>query len=348
MAPMLDLIEELIGSMAFKDLTRLKQLLGEYQAGLESMIVHNGHRLAISLASRAFSPAGALSETWSGVHQVRTIRNFNKQDDPSALELLAKKLTAISCAVFMPDNLLMAAIGEQDIVQRASNQIETREVLSGFSRDHRRVELSPLDIHADKTIPHEGWSTSTAVAFVAQTLPAVPLGHADAPALAVLGKMLRSLYLHGEIREKGGAYGGFALYNPENGLFSLASYRDPHIHRTLKVFEGVWEFVTSGRFEKDDIKEAVLQVCSEIDKPDPPGPSAQKAFSRMIIGLKDEERGKFKQQLLQVTPQKVMEVADHYFKPETATPAVAVIAGADHLKQANEALSQHMLKINAI
>ncbi|MGD9364536.1 MAG: insulinase family protein [Desulfobacteraceae bacterium] len=348
MTPMLDLIEELIGSIVFKDLKRLKQLLGEYQAGLEAMIVHNGHRLAISLSSRAFSPAGALSETWSGVHQVRTIRHFNKQDDPSALQTLAGNLTAISRAIFKPDNFLMAAIGEQDIVQRTSNQIETGEVLSGFSRDHRRMELSPLDFPADNTVPHEGWTTSTAVAFVAQTLPAVSLGHADAPALAVLGKMLRSLYLHGEIREKGGAYGGFALYNPENGSFSLASYRDPHIHRTLKVFDGVWEFVTSGKFEKDDIKEAVLQVCSEIDKPDPPGPAAQKAFSRMIIGLKDEERIKFKQQLLQVTPQKLTEVADHYFKPESATPAVAVIAGEDHLKKANEALSQHALKINVI
>lgn len=348
MTPMLDLVEELIGSIAFKDLKRMKQLSGEYQAGLESMIVHNGHRLAISLSSRTFSPAGALSETWSGVHQVRTIRNFNKQNDPSALETLVENLTAISRAIFKPDNFLMAAIGEQDSVQRASNQIETGEVLSGFSRDHRRVELPPLDIPADHTVPHEGWSTSTAVAFVAQTLPAVSLGHADAPALAVLSKALRSLYLHGEIREKGGAYGGFALYNPENGLFSLASYRDPHIHRTLKVFDGIWEFVISGKLEKDDIKEAVLQVCSEIDKPDPPGPAAQKAFSRMIIGLKDEERVKFKQQLLQVTPRKLMEVADHYFKPETAAPAVAVIAGEDHLKQANTALSQRALKINAI
>ncbi len=49
---MLDLIEELISTAIFSDQTRLKQLLGEYQAGLESMIVHNGHRLAISLSSR--------------------------------------------------------------------------------------------------------------------------------------------------------------------------------------------------------------------------------------------------------------------------------------------------------
>ena len=90
----------------------------------------------------------------------------------------------------------------------------------------------------------------------------------DAPTLAVLSKILRSLYLHREIREKGGAYGGFALYNSENGLFSLASYRDPHIVQTLKVYAAAADFVQSAPINDADIHEAILQVCSEIDKPD--------------------------------------------------------------------------------
>ena len=110
--------------------------------------------------------------------------------------------------------------------------------------------------------------------------------------------MLRSLYLHREIREKGGAYGGFAVYSIEDGLFSLASYRDPQIVRTLDVFEGAADFLLSGKYGDEDVHEAVLQVCSEIDKPDPPGPAARKAFFRRVIGLDDEARLAFKQGLL--------------------------------------------------
>jgi Zn-dependent M16 (insulinase) family peptidase len=183
---------------------------------------------------------------------------------------------------------------------------------------------------------------------VAQTLPTVPIQHKDAPALAVLGKMLRSLYLHREIREKGGAYGGFSLYNPENGLFSLASYRDPHIVRTLNVFSGVLDFMRSGLITTEDVKEAILQVCSDIDKPDPPGPAARKAFSRQILGLTDETRLAFKQQLLKVVPQQVETVAETYFSKDRSGSGVAVIAGEQHLDDANELLAGQPLTRHSI
>jgi Zn-dependent M16 (insulinase) family peptidase len=346
--PMLDLAQELIGSIVFKDLARLKQLLGEYQAGLESMIVHNGHRLAISLASRKFSPASALSEIWGGVHQLRTIREFNQRSDDAGIEILSRDLLTIARDLFQPHNFMMSVVGEKHHMSRLTQQIESGKVLSSFHRNHQRPEMACLEIPLSQNVPHEGWSTSTAVAFVARTVPTAPMGHPDAPVLAVLSKLLRSLYLHREIREKGGAYGGFALYNPENGLFSLASYRDPHIERTLGIFKGVYKFMTSEKINTEDIKEAVLQVCSEIDKPDSPGAAAQKAFSRLIVGLKDEDRLEFKQQLLNVTPEKLAAAVDQYFRPQKDNAGIAVIAGEEHLKQANRELAESPLHVRAI
>jgi Zn-dependent M16 (insulinase) family peptidase len=184
-------------------------------------------------------------------------------------------------------------------------------------------------------LPFEGWSTSAAVAFVAQTQKTVTLTHVDAPALAVLAKVLRSLYLHRELREKGGAYGGFALFNPENGLFSLASYRDPHVVRTLDVYAGIDAFLKDAPLSDEDVKEAILQVCSEIDKPDPPGPTARKAFNRMIVGLNDEARQTFKQNLLKVSRDRMIQVAGDYAIGRREGSGIAVIAGKPGLEAAN-------------
>ncbi len=346
--PMVDLVEELVGEVSFENLTRLEQLLGEYQAGLEAMIVHNGHRLAISLSSRTFTPASALGEIWSGIHQVRTIRAFSQDQNASKLLSLAQHLSAIGTSIFDDRNVVMAAIGEQDALNRSMDLIGQGSVLSAFKGNGRDPALAPMQMSLPNELPREGWSTSTAVAFVAQTIPTVQLEHDHAPALAVLGKMLRSLYLHREIREKGGAYGGFAVYNSENGLFSLASYRDPKISRTLEVFEGVSGFMTSKSIDEEDITEAVLQVCSEIDKPDPPGPAARKAFSRMIIGLTDEERLAFKQRLLKVNRQQVLEVVENYFDKAQRPAGVAVIASDDHLQHENDLLGKRALKTTAI
>ncbi|MBR9980022.1 MAG: peptidase M16, partial [Desulfatitalea sp.] len=346
--PMYGIVEELIAEFSCHDLARLKQLLGEYRSGLETMIVQNGHRLAISLSARAFGSASALGETWGGIHQVRTIRDMAKDADTPRLEALAERLTAIARALFTPQNLIMAAIGEPEAVTAARTRTLASSTLSGFQRQPGNLAFPVLPPAAAPAVPREGWSTSSAVAFVALTVPTVSLGHPDAPVLSVLSKLLRSLYLHREIREKGGAYGGFALYNPENGLFSLASYRDPHIVRTLNVYAGVTDFLRTAGLTDEDIKEAVLQVCSEIDKPDPPGPAARKAFQRLVVGLDDADRQAFKQQLLQVTKARVLAAAETYLAPGKAPTGTAVIAGQDHLQTANKQLADQPLSIHVI
>jgi presequence protease len=346
--PMVAIVEELIAGADFNDLKRLRQLMGEYRSGLETMIVQNGHRLAISSSSRNFSTAGALSEMWSGIQQVRTIRNFSNGLDDAGLRATADRLTAIAKAVFTPQNMIMSAIGEVDAIESATHRTHASRILSSFRRPRGDVRFQTLELAPEGVRPQEGWSTSSSVAFVARTLPAVSLGHPDAAGLSVLAKLLRSLYLHREIREKGGAYGGFAIYNPEYGLFSLASYRDPHIVRTLKVYEGALDFLKTAPVGDEDIKEAVLQVCSEIDKPDPPGPAARKAFLRQIVGLTDEARTAHKQQLLAITRAEVMKTAETYLADLPKRSAAVVIAGQTHLEAANAQLGAQALTLQPI
>jgi Zn-dependent M16 (insulinase) family peptidase len=210
---------------------------------------------------------------------------------------------------------------------------------SGFS--------CPVTFKAD-FIPHEGWSASSSVSFVARAFPAVRFDHEDAAPLTVLAKMLRSLYLHREIREKGGAYGGMSLYNAEDGIFCLASYRDPHILRTLKVYDGIASFIESQSFTEADIDEAKLQVCSDIDRPDPPGPAARKAFYRKLIGLTDKERTRFKQRVLSVTRPQLLGAARTLFSADKRRAGVAVISGQEHLQSANEQMGDAPLALDRI
>jgi Zn-dependent M16 (insulinase) family peptidase len=342
---MFDIIQEVLHHHEFVDHTRLKNLLLEYRAGLESMVIHNGHRLAISLASRKFSPTRALGETWSGVHQLQTIKELSDNLDDQNLSDLAAGMTAIGKAVFNRDNFKMALIGEDAAIREALPQLSS--LFNGFDKGSGHGFSDP-DIRLDAGTIQEGWSTSSAVSFVALSFETVRMVHEDAAALSVISKILRSMYLHREIREKGGAYGGFALYSPEDGLFSFASYRDPHIVSTLDAFNNAAGFIRSGNFSEEDVNEAVLQVCSEIDKPDPPGPAARKAFYRNIISLTDEMRGQFKSSLLALTRQKVMQAAEKYFDWKDTKKAVAVISGEDKLKAANEKLAGEPLNLYRI
>ena len=342
---MFEIIQELIAHFDFGDHSRLKNLLNEYRAGLQSMIVHNGHRLAISAASRNFSPARALSESWSGIHQLKTIKQITEKLTDKTITALSTDLKTLGTELFARNNFQMALIGEEAALPQARTSAAS---IFDQLADGRSDGFGAPQIRMDDEILREGWSTSTAVSFVALTFETVRMTHADAPALAVISKILRSMYLHREIREKGGAYGGFAIYSPEDGLFCFGSYRDPHIVATLNVYAAAADFARSGNYSDEDVKEAILQVCSEIDKPDPPGPAARKAFYRKIVSLSDEIRSQFKSRLLSLTRNDVRQAAAKYFDIQAEQRAVAVISNEEKLKEANQQLADQSLKLYQI
>ncbi len=342
---MFGIVEEFIKYFDFSDLVRLKNLLLEYRAKLESSVVQNGHRLAISLASRNFSTASALSEIWQGVHQLKSIKALTEDLTENRLSRIAENLMTIGQTIFTGNNLKIALIGEKkSLAEGAQLTNSIFKTLASGKSDGFVPPVLPLDT----VTPREGWTTSSAVSFVARTFETVRFGHDDAPALSVIAKLLRSLFLHREIREKGGAYGGFSIYSPEDGQFCMASYRDPHIVNTLNVYEKAFDFIRSGNFSEEDIKEALLQVCSEIDKPDPPGPAARKAFYRKILSLSDEARDQYKKQLLLLNRDRIIRVAEKYFHEDFSRHGIAVISGEEKLAIANKQLGDHPLAVLAI
>jgi Zn-dependent M16 (insulinase) family peptidase len=344
------LVSEIAFEVSFADISRLKSLLLEYRSGLESAVVHNGHRYAISLASRTFSSTSYLSEVWSGIHQLRYIKKITTDLHDDALAGIAGQLHEIAQRTLDGKNMKPAIVGEKEPLSRWVDNLSRNNRWADLEHNsndgNRFFREPPLNVQEKPEV--EGWSTSTAVSFVAQTFKTVRMEHEDAPRLAVISKMLRSLYLHREIREKGGAYGAFALYNMETGLFSLASYRDPHIAATLNAFQGAAEFIAAGKFNNEDVKEAILQICSEIDKPDPPGPAAKKAFYRDIIALSDESRRRFKERLLALTRKEVMQTASQYFRLGGGTAGVAVISGEAQLRAAQKTKPAEQLRLYAI
>jgi Zn-dependent M16 (insulinase) family peptidase len=299
---------------------------------LESAVLQNGHGLAMSLASRNFSLTRTLNETWGGIHQLKTIKEIGDKLDDNVLNALSEDLKTIGKTVFKSDNLRIALVGEDAAIAKASSLTEDmiRKLDNGMSEG-----FSEPDIPVTMQMISEGWTTSSAVSFVASAFTTVRMAHEDAPALSVISKMLRSLYIHREVREKGGAYGGMSSYNSEDGIFCFASYRDPHIVSTLNAFSNACDFIKSGSYTEEDVKEAILQVCSDLDKPDAPGEAAKKSFYRKLISISDEDRNRFKQGILKLSRQQIMTVAEKYFD-KSAPKSVAVISGEEKLTASNE------------
>ncbi len=84
----------------------------------------------------------------------------------------------------------------------------------------------------------------------------------------ILSRLISKNFLHTELREKGGAYGGGA--SSSSGLFQFYSYRDPNVQKTLTTFDRSLDWVMSNKFTDQDLQEAKLTVFADLDTPIPP------------------------------------------------------------------------------
>lgn len=334
--PAMDLVSELVTSCDFSDLERLKTLVAEYSTRLSSSVVQAGHRYAISLAARGFSPARALSEAWAGAAQVRFARALASDLSDAAMKSLSEKLAAIARCAFPASDARACAVGAQADAEQGADR--ARALLAGLPAaqgDAPAVEASPAG--------REGYYLSSAVSFCAHSRPTVPLGHSDAPLLAVAARALKNAFLHREVREKGGAYGAYALHSGEDGVFTLASFRDPHVARTLSAFSRGLSFAAEGRFTEQDVYEAVLSVCAELDRPHSPQTAARKAFFRELTGLSDQLRRDYKTGVLSCGREQVAAACARHLAPREPLSPVAVISGREQLEKANEEMTGNPL-----
>lgn len=326
---MFELVAELIRDYSFEDTARIKSLLLQFRSGLESSVVQNGHKLAISLASRNLSPASSLAELWSGISQLRLVREITdsfdvKESGEKAVSSLKEKLNLIAEMCFNKNNYKVCMVGGE------GNLKAGEEIFSLFSDSlspQGKDGFVPPPIKELEKPVREAWTTQSSVSFVGAACRVPSFGAPEAPYFSVLSRLLKSNYLHREIREKGGAYGGFALYNSEEGIFSCGSYRDPNIKRTIDAFNSGIEFLKKGDFDSDEIKEAILQTASDLDKPDTPAASAKKDFFRKILNVPDEKRQEFKELLLGTDRDKLAETAGKFLKSEAFRENIAVITG---------------------
>lgn len=123
------------------------------------------------------------------------------------------------------------------------------------------------------------------VNFAAKALRGVPYTHEDGASLQVLSSLMTTHYLHKEIREKNGAYGGGARYGGLSGLFSFYSYRDPRSLATLDVFRNSIKWVQARKFTDQELTESKLSIFQGVDAPQS---VSEEGMLEFVNGISDE------------------------------------------------------------
>lgn len=307
------------------DKNHLKNLLGQLKAGFEARVVQAGHLFVWYLAENQFGGKASLQERMDGLTQFATLKRLAVLDD-AGIDALIADLETIRKQVFVKGNVNICLTSEGSQLAELEGQVS--EVLGALHSTTPQVQTAALP---GEHLQPQGRTTAVPVAYDAKVFRTVPFSHPDAPVLLALANLLRSEYLHKEIREKGGAYGGFAVTRSENGTFALLSYRDPHIVRTFEVFGGIGRFLQSD-IPADRIKESILGAAGDVDPLLSPDNKGRVRFFSDLAGYTLEQKMQFKHRLLSVTLEDLRRVAEQYL---TGPAAMAVISSEEKIKQAN-------------
>lgn len=340
---MYELINELINEFDFSNLSVLKNYILEYTSKLDARVIDEGHYYAMLLSSRNFSQISNLEEEWHGIHRLKNIKKITTKLDQKELKKISQELTIIGKIIFKKENIKIGSVGDLN----KKEVVNLNSIINISQTSVENIKSSPISI-PNLPLVREAWITSTNVSFVVCSFSVITMNHKDAPILFVISKILSLNYLHRELREKRGAYSGFARYNFENGIFYFASYRDPHIISTLEVYTKAMEYIRRGEYCDQDIKEAIVQSCSSLDKPESPADEAKDAFERELIFLTDKMRLDFKKAILGATHDQVVKVAKKYFNKKWQDCSVAVITSRAKANKVNKKLGKNKLKVYEI
>ncbi len=300
----------------FDELPRIRELITQTRARREQSITGSGHSLAMAAASAGMSPSAKLTHHLNGLEGIKSIKALDDSlKDDIQLQSFAERLKALH-QLLLNSSKQYLLVGEKEHLNDYQKSIENTWNVSSKTNSES-FYLPPVS----KKIS-EAWITNTQVNFCAKAYPTVDVEHQDAPALSVLGGVLRNGYLHRTIREQGGAYGGGANQDSNIAAFRFYSYRDPRLSETLDDFDRSIEWVINEEISAQSVEEAILGVVSSLDKPSSPAGEAKQTFHAELFGRSRDKRELFRQRLLLVTADDLKRVTQTYLKPELASIAV--------------------------
>jgi Zn-dependent M16 (insulinase) family peptidase len=310
------------------DPKRLKEVIAEAATRLESSIAGLGFQFAILRAHSKLTSEGAINDRLQGIGMLHVMRRLARLEEGELEDVIAN-LDAIRTRLFRAGAIRFVVTCENGMVETLQALLSGLvDALPAGGRDGHVEKPKPLE-HAP-----EARTAPVPVAFNVRIFKTVRYTHPDAPALLVLSNYLRDTFVHRELREKGGAYGGYVQAGTASGTFYFGSYRDPNIIRTYDVYDQAVRWVTDGEIEPEALKEAILGACGDVDPLESPDIKGRREATNRLTGFTRQERERFKQGLLQVTADDLRRVARAYLT--MAYPVQATVAGPELVEAARK------------
>ena len=336
----LDVLHDLVCNVNPRDIGRLRDVLSQAVTDYRTSLVNSvgypyGSILAARHAARGFSPQAHLSEIVFGLPQLHASEMLLDHYDKSPEEL---------CGYIEQIRDFLLVKGRVTASFTGSNA--AFEVLSGKYAEwignmrDEPINPEPIEFKSFDVYPREGLATPMQIANCMYVTPAPHYSHPDSVLLMIGAHILDFDYSMPEIRLKGNAYMGTFIYNPFDALLYQASYADPHISRTLNVFEQAIDYLQQVEWTQTDIDRAIIATATDYQQTIRSSQASTDALTNHLTGQTDEILEERYAQLRRATPKEVKRALLQTLEENVDKASICVIASREKLEAENQKMAQ--------
>ncbi|MCR5486720.1 MAG: insulinase family protein [Lachnospiraceae bacterium] len=318
-----ELVQEILFTSDFSDRKRMLEIIQMQKSSMQSSMVSAGHATAMSRALSYLNDSAYYGDKLAGLSYYRFLCDLEKGFDAKKAEKTAALLKETLGILLHRDNLMVDVTSGRDALERVC-------VMAGSIAEKLDPAVSePADIRFDEAKKNEGFRTASQVQYVAKAGNFADKGLSYRGELQVLRVIMGYDYLWNQIRVLGGAYGCSSAYT-KTGYAMFASYRDPHLKRTLEVYDKAAEYVENFKADRRDMDKYIIGTISDLDIPLPPQSEGRRSLRAYMSYQTDEMAQKERDEILGCSAAKIRELAP-YLKAAMSDEAVCVVGAEEKI-----------------
>ncbi len=329
-AEMLNILKDILLTANFDNRERLKQIVLEEKAGLESGIVPSGHGFINTRLRAQFNESGWVNDEMKGIGYLFALRELASDIDRRWKSVLKKLET-------MRDLLINRNAAIVNVTLDAENWKTFKPQLESFlaTLPVKNIQLSTFDVQP--STQKEGLTIPAQINYVGKGANLYDLGYKYEGSAEVILGYLRMAYLWEKVRAQGGAYGAYVQLDDRSGVLTYLSYRDPNLTATLENYDKAGSFLKGlddSRLPNTELTKAIIATIGDLDSYQLPDAKGYTSMMRYLTGRTDEIRQKTRDEVLSTNGEDFIAFGE-VLEKVAQSDAVAVMGSQSALENAN-------------
>jgi hypothetical protein len=281
--------------------------------------------------SSHFTEAGWISEQMGGIDYLFFLRELAKQIE-NDWDGVRQKLEAVRAHLINRGAMLV------NVTLDADNWAIVQPRLTSFLDTMPNAPVTMQEWTHNGIARHEGLSIPAQVNYVGKAANLYELGYELDGSINPIVNFVRTTWLWERVRMQGGAYGGFAVFNANSGVFAYASYRDPNLLGTLDNYDKTADFLANLDLNDHEITKSIIGSIGDMDRYQLPDAKGFSSMQRYLIGYTDDMRQQIRDEILNTKADDFKRFADT-LRRLNANGQVVAMGSAQNLREANETLT---------